>query len=133
MNEERAEYHPEWKPDCQGKWDYDCDLVSLSCRYWPRGGGFHALDTNKGYWAGNEARPEIRPSANAAICIGDLESGPYEELAKAEFDGDTEAEVKTKVETWAKEMIARVDAAVRREFEAPNTNVTGLAPQKGDK
>jgi len=27
---ERAEYHPEWTPDCQGKWDYDCNLVSLS-------------------------------------------------------------------------------------------------------
>lgn len=50
MNDKRAEYHPEWKPDCQGKWNYDCDLVSLSCRYWPRGGGFHTLDTSTGAW-----------------------------------------------------------------------------------
>lgn len=131
MSEERAEYHPEWKPDCQGKWDYDCDLVSLSCRYWPRGGGFHTLDTGTGAWEGNEARPEIRPSATASICIGDLASGPYETLAKAEFDGDTEDEVKAKVEAWAKEMIARVDAAVRREFELPNASFSREPERSG--
>ena len=124
MNDERAEYHPEWKPDCQGKWDYDCDLVSLSSRYWPQGGGFHVLDTSKGTWEGNEARPQIRPSATAAICIGDLANGPYEELARATFDGDSEDEVKAKVEAWATGMIARVDAAIRREFEAPNAVVS---------
>ncbi len=116
MSEERAEHHPEWTPDCQGKWDYDCNLVSLSCRYWPQGGGFHILDTSTGAWEGNEARPAILPSAIASIRIGDLKSGPYATLAEAEFDGNTEVEVKAKVEAWAKEMIARVDAAVRREF-----------------
>lgn len=117
MSDERAEYHPEWQPDCQGKWDYDCDLVSLSCRYWPRGGGFATFDTKTGKWADNDKRPEIRPSATAAICIGDLENGPYEELAHAKFEGETESEVKAKVEAWSKEMIARVDAAIRKEFQ----------------
>ena len=65
----------------------------------------------------NDARPEIRPSAVASICIGDTVNGPYEDLAESKFEGDTEAEVKGKVEAWAKEMIARVDSAVRREFE----------------
>ena len=79
------------------------------------------LDVGKGTWEGNESRPEIRPSAKASICIGDLANGPYEELARVDFDGDTEAQVKSKVEAWAKEMIARVDAAIRQEF-APNNN-----------
>ena len=114
--EEPAEYHPEWKPDCQGKWDYDCDLVSLSCRYWPRGGGFHVLYNGK--FEGNEARPEINPSATASICIGDLANGPYETLAQAYFDGATEQMVKAKVEEWAAKMIARVDNAIRNEFRA---------------
>ena len=111
-----AEYHPEWTPDCQGKQDYDCALVHLDCRYYPRGGGFLTFDIAAGF-AGNEARPEIRPYAIASICIGDTMSGPYEDLAEARFEGDTEAEVKGKVEAWAKEMIARVDSSVRREFE----------------
>jgi hypothetical protein len=120
MREAKEDYHPEWKPDCQGKWDYDCDLVSLSCRYWPQGGGFHVYDTMNGSWEGNEVRPGIRPSAKASICIGDLAIGPYEELAEVKFDGDTEDEVKAKIEAWAAEMIGRVDAAIRREFETPN-------------
>lgn len=115
---DRAEYNPEWTPDCQGKWDYDCKLVHLSSRYWPRGGGFHMLDIGKGTLEGNDARPEIRPSAKSSICIGDLVNGPYEELVSADFEGDTEAEVKAKVEAWAAEMIARVDAAIRREFSS---------------
>jgi len=125
MYEEKAEYRPEWTPDCQGKWDYDCDLVFLSCRYWPQVGGFHVLDTSKGTWEGNEARPDIRPSASASILIGDPVSGPYETMTSAEFDGDTASEVKAKVEAWAKEMISRVDAAIRREFLTPNAELSG--------
>jgi len=116
MSEERAEYHPEWKPDCQGKEDYDFDLVSLSCQYYPRGGGFLVFDFVSREFVGNMARPEIEPSANASIYIGDLRDGPYETLAEAEFSGKTEEEVKSKVEAWAKDMIRRVDSAIRKEF-----------------
>jgi len=116
LKEERAEYHPEWRADCQGKFDYDCDLVSLSCRYWPRGGGYFSFDTNSGAFEGDEARPEIKPSAVASICIGDLKEGPYEDIVTARFDGDTEAEVKQMVEEWAAKMIARVEVAIRNEF-----------------
>lgn len=115
MNQ-KAEYHSEWKPDCCGKEDYDCVLVSLLCRYYPRGGGFLMFDISSGFH-GNEALPEIRQSATASICIGDTVNGPYEDLATEKFDGDTEAEVKANVETWAKNMIARVDSSIRREFE----------------
>lgn len=29
-----------WTPDCQGKKDYDGQILSISTRYWPSGGGF---------------------------------------------------------------------------------------------
>ena len=110
----KAEYHPEWKLDCMGKQDYDFDLVALSCRYYPSGGGFIAIRNDA--LEDNEARQKIRPSAIASICIGDLSNGPYETVSNVEFSGDTEEEVKAKVEAWAKEMIARVDSAIRKEF-----------------
>lgn len=50
-----------WEDDCQGKKDYDAELVSLSTRYWPRGGGFSAIIDGK--WEHNEDRPDIKPSA----------------------------------------------------------------------
>ena len=88
---EPAEYHPEWKPDC-GQWNYDCEIVALDSRCWSDG------------------------FAMSSICIGDLNNGPYEVLAEEKFYGDSDHEVKAQVEAWAKDMIARVETAVRREF-----------------
>lgn len=97
----------EWTPDCQGKQDYDADLVQLSTRYWPRGGGFHILDTGTRVWAGNEARSEIKPSAHATIYLQD------EKLAEANFEGATEAEVKAQVEAWAQQQFDQIASALR--------------------
>jgi hypothetical protein len=105
-----------WTDDCQGKKDYDGDLVTLSVRYWPRGGGFHVLDTGKGTFEGNEARPQIRPSAHATIYLGSTADEFYDnavELAKREFDGDTQEEVQRAVEAWALEQYQRIAAALR--------------------
>lgn len=100
----------EWTNDCSGKKDYDADLVRLSSRYWPRGGGFMAIID--GRIEENEARPEIKPSAVSSILLGD------DELASKKFEGETETEVKAKVEAWASEQIARIEAAVRAAFTA---------------
>lgn len=97
-----------WADDCQGKKDYDADLVRLSSRYWPRGGGF--TEFNNGRFVENEDRPEIKPSAVSHILLGD------ERLASADFEGETEDEVKAKVEAWAAEQVARVEAAIRSAF-----------------
>ena len=101
-----AEKITEWTQDCQGKQDYDADLVTLSSRYWPRGGGFHTYDSQKRAWEGNEARPEIKPSAASSIYVGE------DEIVTAEFEADTEEEVKAQVETWAAEKVALIRAAV---------------------
>lgn len=96
----------EWTHDCSGKQDYDADLVQLSTRYWPRGGGFMVLDTRTGAIEGNDARPEIKPSAKAAILLQGVE------VAEAEFEGDTEADVKAQVEQWAAAQWRVIYAAV---------------------
>lgn len=86
-----------WSPDCQGKWDYDGKLISISCRYWPAGGGVDLLDTATDTWTrGVEG---VRPSAVASILMWHG-GNDYITLAKHEFEGDSEADVKQAVETW---------------------------------
>jgi len=99
----------EWTPDCQGKWDYDADLVRVSSRYWPRCGGFMAMyrDDTGVRVEDNDARPEIRPSARASILLQE------QPVAEASFEGDTEAEVKAQVEAWAQAQFERIAQAVR--------------------
>jgi len=96
----------EWTNDCQGKKDFDGEVLHVSSRYWPRGGGFHVLDENG--WSGNEARPEIRPSAVSHIYFFD------KELVTKQFEADTEEEVKALVETWVKEQIASLTEHLSR-------------------
>lgn len=94
----------EWTHDCGGKQDYDADLVQLSTRYWPRGGGFLVL--NNGVLEGNDARPEIKPAATASILI------QGKRWISADFEGETESEVKAHVEKWASEQWVRIVAAL---------------------
>lgn len=89
----------EWTYDCSGKMDYDGPVVSISTRYWPRGGGFFVL--NAGQFQGNEARPEIRPSAKSRILLH-YAGGEYEELISRGFEADTEQEVRRMVEEWVR-------------------------------
>lgn len=107
-----------WTDDCQGKKDYDGKLVSLSTRYWPRGGGFATFSREAG-WEDNAARPDIRPSAHATIYLGSTANDFYEnaeQLIDREFEGDTQEEVQRAVEAWAAEQFQRIALALRREF-----------------
>lgn len=108
----------EWTPDCQGKQDFDGQLVTLSTRYWPRGGGVAVFSRAEG-WQDNDARPNIRPSAHATIYLGSTRNEHYDDavrLCDVRVDAETEAEVKARVEAWAAEQFARIGAALRREF-----------------
>ena len=104
------ELQAEWENDCQGKQDFDADIVHLSSRFYPQGGSFSAL--NAGRWIENADRPSIPPSATATIYLQDLE------LASASFEGRTEAEVKAKLEVWAREQFRTVVAAMSVAFRA---------------
>lgn len=100
----------EWTLDCQGKQDFDADLVRLSTRYYPRGGGFSII-TRDGRIEENEARPEIKPLACTSIYYRD------EQLARAEFEGETEGEVKLQVEAWASDQLHRIEKAIRALYQ----------------
>jgi|GEM_PF-4384321 hypothetical protein len=106
----------QWTPDCQGKWDYDGQLVSISSRYWPRGGGFHVYNPGdgRGLHPSSDDHPEIKPSANAAIhilCGEPDENGrnsDYAYLVEKNFEADTEEEVKAAVGVWVAEQYTRI-------------------------
>lgn len=110
-----------WTNDCQGKKDYDGELVTLSTRYWPEGGGFH-VRTDDGDFVSSTELPEfkrIKPSAHANIYLGSMANEYYDDalsLAELKVDGETEAEVKQAVETWATEQFTRIQKALRAEF-----------------
>jgi hypothetical protein len=98
----------EWTDDCQGKKDYDGDLVTISTRYWPRGGGISVLDATGFKTNGDQS---ILPSAHSTIYLGETVK-----LADREFEGETQEEVQRAVEDWAQEQFARICAVLRREF-----------------
>jgi hypothetical protein len=113
-----------WTDDCQGKKDYDGTLVSLSTRYWPRGGSF-IVYANPGGFVSDGADPErqrtIPPHAHAAILlrVAGEDEADYREpitLAEHEFTGETQEEVQAQVEVWAQTQYERVVSALRREF-----------------
>lgn len=96
----------EWKPECQGKQDYDATLLNLSCRLYPRGGGFSHYRPSTGKWEENADRPTLPPTAYASIVL------QGRDLAKVEFTGETEEEVKAKVEAWAEEQFQKLVRAL---------------------
>jgi hypothetical protein len=106
-----------WDDDCQGKKDYDGRLVSLSTRYWPRGGGWWMLEPGKGL--NENPTPDVKPSAHATIYLGSCANDFYDDavpLAEAKFEDDTQEAVQRAVEAWAKEQYTRIGAALAREF-----------------
>lgn len=101
-----------WTDDCQGKKDFDGEIIKVSTRYWPAGGGFHLLDSNG--FQGNESRPEIKPSAKSGIFLNDEDET---ELASREFEGETEDDVMRQVETWVNEHSSRIMKVVLEAFK----------------
>lgn len=119
----------QWSDDCGGKKDYDGPILSLSTRYWPRGGGFMVFDTanpNLGLRDSADAYPDMRPSAASSLLLGIATGDDPEDttdlyLAREEFEGETYEEVRQKVETWAQSQMDRVIKALTGEFGKPKT------------
>jgi hypothetical protein len=124
MSEETKERTPcaTWTPDCQGKQDYDGRLISISTRYWPRGGGmffFSTSEPGKGLRQINDMA--IKPSAHAAISLNFGEPdengfGDYLDIVEQRFEGDTEAEVKVQVERWVKERFDEISVILMNHY-----------------
>lgn len=101
----------EWTDDCQGKKNYDGDILSISSRYWPRGGGFGIM-TSEG--VKHNHFQDIKPSATSSLVLS-TEAGDFE-IALKGFEGETEEEVKTMVEAWAQEQMNKVVELLRAGF-----------------
>ena len=93
-----------WTPDCQGKWDYDGEIIHVSTRYWGRGGSAHIFQG--GQLVSTRESPErqhIKPSAHSTIYFMNRK------LVDKEFEGETEVEVKQAVEEWVDGQIKRIE------------------------
>lgn len=105
----------EWTDDCQGKKDYDGDILSISTRYWPRGGGFWLVEIRPdGSW-GDETRPHILPSAKSSLLLRH-DDHDYTTLVEQEFEAETQEEVQRQVEEWAQAQMDRVVAILRQHY-----------------
>ena len=105
-----------WTDDCQGKKDYDGDIVAVSTRYWP--GPATVFDTAHPGLGLHEI-PGGKPSARCSIILSNgypYHNSETEPLIEKEFEGDSFGAVAAQVELWAQEQMDRVEKALRAEF-----------------
>ena len=102
--------HPEvpakWTDDCQGKKDFDGELVRLSTRYWP--GSYQANG-----WP--SAKAELHLVLPDAMAREGWQN--WRTLVSAKFEAPTQEEVQRKVEEWAIVQYRRVDSALFFQFQ----------------
>lgn len=107
----------EWTDDCQGKKDYDGDILKVSTRYWPAGGGYHIFDSREPEKGLRESNDGSAPSATCSIMLCDGETnGEYVDLIERDFSGPTFEAVKAQVEAWAQEQFDKAAMALRAAF-----------------
>jgi len=109
-----------WTDDCQGKKNYDGEILSISTRYWPAGGSAHVFDTarpDRGFQPQSVYTPDIKPSAKSTLLLT-VKGHPLGgiELASQDFEGETFEDVKQQVEAWAQEQMSRAADLLLREF-----------------
>jgi len=103
-----------WTPDCQGKQDYDGPLLAISCRFWPGPGGGGSMTFDTSTKQVGSLPYGRRPSAKASIILPfGQPSEPwvmdeYLTWREAEFEADTEEEVKAQVVAWVQERFDEV-------------------------
>ncbi len=108
-------FQAEWRDDCQGKKDYDGDILSISTRYWPRGGGFSIIGATG--WQDNPTQK--KPSATSELLLR-IKGGVLEDsicLSSQDFEAETEEEVKTQMERWAQDRMDEIVGLLRTKYK----------------
>lgn len=107
----------EWTDDCQGKKDYDGDIISISTRYWPRDGGFGVLVENNKRQVKVKSNTIglIKPSAVCELVLW-TGKGNYITVSSIEFKAETEEEVKKAVEEWAQRQFDTIVKLLRAQY-----------------
>lgn len=110
-----------WTDDAQGKKDYDGPILTISTRYWPRGGGFLVVNRTPTRITieDDTHRRDIKPSAKSSLCLCIAGYPESVTLTSQSFEGETFEEVAHQVETWAQATMDHVVAVLRQAFPAP--------------
>jgi hypothetical protein len=118
-----------WTDDAQGKKDYDGGIVSISTRYWPRGGSALVVTRTRTDVTIQDAsaRPAIPPSATSSLILHWEGYPGYLTLTSADFAGETFAEVAAQVERWAQQQMDLVVGLLRQAFPTAAWE-TGASP-----
>jgi hypothetical protein len=99
----------QWADDCCGKKDYDGDIISISTRYWPRGGGHGFMfDTNHPERGCQDIKNDEPPSACSSLILLIKGYPDFITLAEKRFVADTPEEVQAQVERWAQKQMNRL-------------------------
>lgn len=102
----------EWRDDCQGKKDYDGEILRISTRYW--GSRDYRIV------GGNLTKPSAKSSLMLSYRANDelptYDPG-YINLVEQEFEAETEAEVKALVEAWAQQKMNEVVQLLMDKFQ----------------
>src|SRR5579859_2859822 len=101
-----------WTPDCSGKQDFYGPMVSVSTRYWPAGGGYYVSTGPGDFRLSANGKP---PSAHSSIVL-DVADTYYVTLAEANFEAETESQVKAQVEHWVAEQLNIVARTMAKRF-----------------
>lgn len=88
----------EWTDDCQGKKDYDGDILAISTRYWP---------------GNRQANGFVSAKSSLIIRHG---KDDYAILTSKEFEAGTFEELAPQVELWAQEQMDKAVAVLKAAF-----------------
>ncbi len=102
INYEPQKLRAYWTTDCQGKKDYDTEIISFSCRIYP------PRYNNDSLYSGS-AHLYLR-NGNGEGFFEDINNetreyreGDYFELASNDFESDSESGLKAQIENWCDE------------------------------
>lgn len=113
--------------DCCGKKDFDGEMLSVSSRYWPKGGSALAFDTSNPSAGLHHYDDGSACSANSKILFHyKKENGDQDYVVVAEsgdyITGDSLEEVQAKIESWVQKTTDRIFRALTKEFGIPGTD-----------
>ena len=121
-----------WTNDCCGKKDFDGEMLTVSSRYWPKGGSGMAFDTEHPGRGLHRYDDGSQCSASSKILFHyTKENGDTDYLVVAEtgdyITGATQEEVQTKIEDWVQKTTDRILRALIREFGLPGSDASSYA------
>ncbi len=104
-----------WTDDCQGKKDYDGELISVSTRYWPAKGGFWVVNKDSSGTTIRDGEDQKGMcSARSAIIV---EHGDgYFPLVECQFEAPTQEAIQRCVEAWVEDKVNEVYQVLREHF-----------------